>query len=314
MTVAANPAAAQLFELPPAGPPIAIERGTSPPGLSLTEEGPAVRPEPETPAEVEEAAPVPPPPRVAVPYFRDPRTRSRPPELADRSRLRFLTVSDFEPFSGLDARGRPRGYHVELVRAVCEVLDALDRCQLQVVPWGQLRGNLLRGDGDAVIAGLVADADARETLGFTEPYLRFPARFTVRKGVRFDPDRPGSLPVGVVAGSAHEAMLAALFPEARIQPLPDTDALREALAEGRVGAAFSDGATTAAWLATSAGGCCEFTGGPYLSERFLGRGLTIAVRADDVELRDALDWALAQVEQTGKAEEIYLRTFPVGFY
>ena len=295
------------FSLPFDGPPPAAQRGASPGDIPLTDEGPREVPE----IVVEDAEPVPPPPldEVASPRFRDPRSRGQRFEI-DLPRLRFLLASDFAPFNELDASGRPSGYHVALVRGLCEALDALDRCQVQAMPWAQLRGALARRDGEAIVAGIAVTADARESLAFTEPYMLFPARFVARRGRAFDPGGEGR--VGVIGGTAHEAMLAALFPRLTAVRMADDTALQAAVADGTVDAGFGDGARLADWLASET--CCAFAGEPYFSHHFLGRGLSVAVRAEDAALADALDWALGEMEASGRLEEIYLRAFPVGFY
>ena len=312
-----GPAAAQSarlpagFSMPDTGPVPSEGRGLPPSDIPLTDEGPREAPVEtvETPAVV---APPPPPVRdVASPRFRDPRGRGQRVAI-DPPRLRFLLASDFEPFNALDAGGRPAGYHVALVRGICEALDVLDRCQVQAMPFVQLRGALARRDGEAIVAGLAMTAETRGAYAFTDPYMRFPARFVARRETAFDPKEGGKDEVGVIGGTAHEAMLGALFPALTARPFPDEDALRAALRAGTLSVAFGDGARLADWLATEP--CCRFVGAPYFSEHFLGRGLSIAVRADDGDLAAALDWALAEMEASGRLEEIYLRAFPVGFY
>ena len=322
------------FALPAEGPPPSAARGLAPDDLPLTDEGPAERAEEAAPDALVPAAPPPPFATVASPRHRDPRGRGRPPVI-DPPRLRFLLATEFEPFNALDARGRPGGFHVELARGLCDALDLLDRCQVQAMPWSALRGALLRGEGEAIIAGLAVTSENREDMSFTAPYLRFPARFAVRRGEAFDP--AAAARVGVARGTAHAAMLAALFPTLEAVPLADDTAVRAALRAGEVDAAFGDGARLSAWLAGGGAGgdgaadpsanapgqsgneggegggtCCELAGGPYFSEHFLGRGLSIAAR--DPEIAGALDWALAEMEATGQLEEAYLAAFPVGFY
>ena len=325
LTLAGAPVAAQSlldFALPDEGPPTS-PRGASPSEIPLTDEGPRAAPPPPPPAEA--AAPEPPPPpvrTVATPRFRDARLRRPRPDLSDLTRLRFLSVPDFEPFTDLDREGRPVGYHVDLARAVCDALEITERCQFQVLPFAQLRPALARGDGEAIVAGIRPTVEARADLAFTGPYLRFPARFVARRDSGFDPaisttsdaDRGGGTRVGVVGGSAHEAMLRALFPGVTPVVAPDMEGLRRAVSEGAVDAAFADGAGMATWLASPAGDCCAFRGGAYHSNHFLGPGLRIAVPADEPDLLAALEWALAQAEENGALDEAYLRAFPVGFY
>ena len=307
--VMAAVATAQVFDLPELGPPVSDERGRTPDGLSLTEEGPNAAPEREAAAP---RAVVPPPPAVPVPRLQDPRVRRPRVDLAARPRIRFLTAPGFPSFTELDGAGRPTGYHVELVRGLCETLEIADRCQIQLLPWAQLRPALARGDGEAIVAGLAVTAEAREELAFTEPYMRFPARFIVRGEARDEPPADGSR-VAVVRGNAHAAMMDALLPRLEAVPVESFDALTRAVEAGEVDAGFGDGAALARWMAGPARGCCGFAGGPYLSEHYLGRGLAVATRAGD-ELAEALDWALAEMERDGRLEEIYLRAFPVSFY
>ena len=75
------------------------------------------------------------------------------------------------------------------------------------------------------------------------------------------------------------------------------------------------GVTFSIWLnGEGASNCCEFSGGPYLESRFFGEGVGIAVRRDDSELREALNWALAKMAKDGAYAELYLKYFPVSFY
>ena len=54
--------------------------------------------------------------------------------------------------------------------------------------------------------------------------------------------------VAVVAGTAHEAYLKALFTEAELQPYPNAEAARDALRKGEVDLLFGDGISLAFWL------------------------------------------------------------------
>src|SRR5690606_23137588 len=130
-------------------------------------------------------------------------------------RLRFLTTIDFPPFNYLDEQGKLTGFHVDLAAAICEQLELTGRCQIQALPWRELEPALQQGDGEAILAGLAITAESRSRLAFTRPYLKFPARFVVPVDVEpesaTEPGLAGRR-VGVLAGSAHEAMLRDYFP------------------------------------------------------------------------------------------------------
>lgn len=255
---------------------------------------------------------------AATPNFWDQRQRLAKPALPALERLRFLTSVDYPPFNFLDARGRLGGFNVDLVRAACEELGLIDRCQIEARPFADLLPALQRGEAEAVIAGVAVTPENRGSLAFTESYFRFAARFVTRN------DRPMTAPfattlaqkrIGVVAGSAHEAMLKAYFPVAEPVPFDSRDLALAALRGGTVDAIFGDGVGFAFWLESDAAeNCCSFSGGPYFSERFLGEGLAIAIDKKNADLAKALDYAIGQVVAKRRFSELMLRYFPLSAF
>jgi len=256
--------------------------------------------------------------QTAVPNFWDTKERLPQPELAELERLRFLTTIDFPPFNFLDGGGRLSGFHVDLARAVCTELAILDRCQIQALPWDELQPALERGDGEALIAGLAITEERRRTFAFSRAYLSFPARFIASRTAAIEEPLHAALSgkrVGVLARSAHEAMLRDYFPDVRVVTYAREDWLYAALKEGKLDGAFGDGMKLSFWLAGSdAAGCCRFIGGPYLAPEYLGQGLAIAVKPEHADLAAAFDYALREIHAKGIFDEIYLRYFPVSFF
>lgn len=253
-----------------------------------------------------------------IPIFWDDKEQIAKPDVSTRERIRFLTTTDFAPFNFLDASGRLSGFHVDLARAICKELKVADRCQIQALPWGELDGALERKEGEAIIAGVSVTAENRQLYAFTRPYLRFPARFVAPKNTTlaepFHQTMHGKR-VGVLAGSAHERMLRAYFPDVQAVTFQRADWMAGDLKAGKVDAVFGDGMRLGFWLSgAEAGDCCKFLGGPYLAPEFLGLGLAVAVRPDDAELAQAFDFALREIGVKGTFAELYLRYFPVGFY
>ncbi len=208
------------------------------------------------------------------------------------------------------------GFNVEIARAVCEELEIA--CTIQVRPWDTLLGSLEAGKGDAVIASIASTPATRFRVDFTQPYYQTPARFVIRKASPLPDVSANALKgrtVGVVAGSAHEVYLRAFFRDATLKSFVSLAALQDALRGAKIDVAFGDGLTFAVWLnGQSSDDCCKFVGGPYCESRFFGEGVGIAVRKEDVDLRRAMDWALARLASRGGYAEIYLKYFPIGFY
>lgn len=253
-----------------------------------------------------------------LPVLFDARERLPRPDLSDLLRVRFLTTTDFPPFNFADQTGRLAGFHVDLARAVCAELGIEAKCQIQALPYGELEAALAAGQGEAVLAGIAVSDDLRARFAFTRPYLLLPARFARNKGVELggeDADALFGRRVGVVGGTAHEAMLKAFFPDIQAVPFPERGKMLEELKERKIDAVFADSLQLSFWTAgDAAGNCCALFGKAYVSERFLGEGLTIMLRRDNPVLAAAFDSALAALSRNGRLQEIYLRYFPYGLF
>ncbi len=211
---------------------------------------------------------------AAVPGFWDPRRRPERPDLSRISIIRFLTETDYPPFDYAGPDGAPAGFNVDLARLICEEIKVA--CTVQMRRFDTLIASLNANNGDAVIASIAETPDMRKQVDFSDPYYRTPARFVSRRDGNIEDVRPQALEgrkIAVVAGTAHEAYLKALFTEAELHPYPNAEAARDALRKGEVDLLFGDGISLAFWLnGTDSGGCCVFRGGPYLESRLFRRG------------------------------------------
>lgn len=253
-----------------------------------------------------------------LPVLFDARERLPRPDLSSVLRVRFLTTTDFPPFNFADQTGRLAGFHIDLARAICAELGIEAKCQIQALPYGELEAALAAAQGEAVLAGMAVSDDLRARFSFTRPYLLLPARFARNKAVELggeDADALFGRRVGVVSGTAHEAMLKAFFPDIRAVGFPDREKMLEELKARKIDAVFADSLQLSFWTAgDAAGNCCALFGQAYVSERFLGEGLTIMLRRDDSVLAAAFDSALAALSRNGRLQEIYLRYFPYGLF
>jgi polar amino acid transport system substrate-binding protein len=250
---------------------------------------------------------------VVVPGFWDPRRRPERPDLSRLPAIRFLTDLDYPPFDYAGADGNPAGFNVDLARLICDEIKVT--CTIQSRPFDTLLDALNDNRGDAVIASIAPTAAARARADFTNPYYRTPARFVARVDSAIGdvlPERLEGIKIAVVAGTAHEAYLKALFTEADVRPYPSAEAAREALRRKDVDLLFGDGIALAFWLnGSDSGGCCAFRGGPFLESRYFGEGVGIAVKHGNDLLRLSLNWALFQLWEKGSFTDLWLRYFPI---
>lgn len=253
-----------------------------------------------------------------VPNFWDKHERFVKPDVSDIPRLRFLTTTDFPPFNFIDRNKRLTGFNVDLARAICHELGMIKRCQIQALPWGELEAALKKGEGELVLAGTAISEESRKKYNFSRPYFHIPGRFvTLQDGGLREPvyDNLFKKMTGVVAGSAHEAYFSKVFGERKFTPFPSrTDAL-EALQKGEVDAVFSDGLSLVFWLASATSkNCCRFVDGPFLSEKYFGKGMAVAMPKGNEKLKAAMDFALKSINDKGLFTELYLRYFPIGMF
>lgn len=253
-----------------------------------------------------------------LPLLFDARERIARPDLSALARLRFLTTVDFPPFNFIDQSGRLSGFHVDLVREICRVLEIEAKCQIQAVTFAELQPALEGGQGEAIVAGIGISPELRQRFAFSRPFMALPARFVANRqamGGTMSVTGLGGKPVGVVSGTTHEAMLKAFFPTFDVRSFPGRDAMLSALRQGAIAAVFSDGMQLSFWAGGSgAAGCCALLEGAYFSQRFLGEGLAIMNRKTEPTLTQAIDHALLELSRSGRLNEIYLRYFPAGIY
>jgi polar amino acid transport system substrate-binding protein len=250
---------------------------------------------------------------VVVPGFWDPRRRPERPDLSKLQAIRFLTDLDYPPFDYAGTDGNPAGFNVDLARLLCDEIKAT--CTIQARRFDTLLDALDDNRGDAVIASIAPNAETRKRADFTDPYYRTPARFVARADSPIGdvlPELVEGKKIAVVAGTAHEAFLKAMFTGAELKPYPNADAARAALRNKDVDLLFGDGVSLAFWLnGTDSGGCCAFRGGAFTESKFFGEGVGIAVKRGNDLLRQSLNWALFRQWENGKFTDLWLRYFPI---
>ncbi len=233
-----------------------------------------------------------------------------------RDAIRFVTDSDYPPFNYYDEDQVLTGFNIDFAHAICVELDVT--CDFRAVPWDELLPALRNGDADAAIASIAMTAKTVSEADFTDPYYFTPARFAAKRTATKRDISPAGLEgrrIGVIAGSAHEAYLKALFRDSIVQSYPSHHEARKALQDGQVELLFDDGISLVFWLnGILSKSCCELRGGAFSEPRYFGPGIGIALRKGEYELRTRLNRAIAEIRASGKFEELFLRYFPIRVY
>jgi len=238
------------------------------------------------------------------------------PDVSGLSQLRFITDNDYPPFNYLDESGNLVGFNVELAKAICAELKV--RCSVQALIWERMITAIENDAADAIIASLAITRTNRRKVTFSRQYYQTPARFVTRKKDTFKTMTPETLSgkrIGVVKNTSHEAYLKAFFTSATIKSFSNPDTARQALMSGQIDAVFDDGVSLMFWLnGIASNQCCKYAGGPFTESKFFGEGVGIAVRKNNTQLLEIINYGLDQVQKSGKYQELFMRFFPMSFY
>ena len=253
-----------------------------------------------------------------IPNFWDPNIRLPKPEGFKIERLRFLTTTDFPPFNFIDRNKLLNGFHIDLARQICSELAILQLCQIQAVPWDELDKAIEKGDGEAIITGLEMNYAQRKKYDFSMPFLHIPARFVALQSSALSEPLATSLfkkKTALVKGSSHAQYFKAVFSNRQYIEYDSLALAKRAVVDKSVEVLFGDAVSLSFWLTSkSAANCCRFVGGPYLSNEYLGNGMTIAIAKNQPQLVEAINYALRRINDNGTFRELYLRYFPVSLY
>lgn len=251
--------------------------------------------------------------RVVIPFHGDPRVRTERPDGPIPRNLRVITDDEFPPLHFADPDGRPVGFSVDLMRAICERLTV--SCTIQARRFDTLVQALADGQADIIAAAIPISAQLKTRFHVSRVYHRFPARFVAANG--FDAARIetglADVRVATPRQSAHAAFLSEHFPKAKVSEVLDLESALLMLQRNEVDLVFGDGQAGAIWLGARGAGF-RFAGGPYMSAHHFGEGIGFILRPDEPHLKQSVDFALQALWDDGTYARLFLRYFPVSAF
>jgi PAS domain S-box-containing protein len=209
---------------------------------------------------------------------------------------------DFPPYEYLDAKGRPAGYDVELLRAVAEV-ESLD-LEFRADTWDNTLNGLRESRLD-LLPGLLYSKERQAFADFSTPHLVVHYAIFVRRDDARIQDETGLKGRRILVerqSQMHDHLRSAGF-EADLIPVDsEPEALRRlAAGEGDAAAAPQlEGMV----MVKEQHLAIHTVGGPIFT-----RQLCFATRKGEAELLSRLNTGLAILNQTGRYAEIYQASF-----
>jgi lysine-arginine-ornithine-binding protein len=228
--------------------------------------------------------------------------------------LRIGTEGAYYPFNYLDDDGQLQGFDIDIANALCDVMEV--DCKFVISGWPALIPGLRGKRFDAIVASMSITEPRKELVDFTDKYYQTSAQFVALKGSGLEISEEGlaGKRIGSQRDTTNSAYLVDNFADVADLKVYDTqEYLYLDLFSGRLDAALADRLVWSEWLKAN-GDAFEFVGEPFSDPTWYGEGIGIAVRQEDVELRQRLDEALAEILTDGTHEQINSKYFPFSIY
>jgi polar amino acid transport system substrate-binding protein len=228
----------------------------------------------------------------------------------DARTIRIATEGAFPPFNYLE-NDEPRGFEIELGKALCEAAKA--RCTFVLQDWDGMIKGLLRRDYDAVMASMAITEKRKARIAFSKPYYRIPAAFVVRKETSFSaltPDALAGKRIGTIADSHHARFLEERYPDAELTAYGKLEEANLDLIAERIDLVLGDKLALTRFLEGQEGrNCCRFAGNAPFDAAFYSPGAGIGLRKEDAELKARFDRALDVAIADGTYDRIRAKYF-----
>ena len=203
------------------------------------------------------------------------------------------------------------GFEIDLGRDLCRRMEL--SCSFVAQDWDSLIPGLLAHRYDAIMAAMEITPQRLGQIAFSDPYVRLPSSFLVRKSSDLSAATPQALAghtIGVEQGGTHQAYLDHVYPHSHIRKYGSlSDALLD-LEVGRVDAVVGDKDAIVTFLDTRRdAACCKILADVPRDPAYFGDGIGIGLRTEDDQLRLAFNHALAQCIDDGTFANISARYF-----
>ena len=228
--------------------------------------------------------------------------------------LHIAVEKEYRPFSYTDGSGKLVGFDVEILTAVCAVMQR--ECVITPMPFEDILPAVVKGDVDMAGVGFVMTPERQKIVDFTDPYFRSRGIFIEKpgalKGTSLE-DMKGRR-VGVQPGSIQEEYLKKTYGE-NVILVPQTaqEDLFKDLQERRSEVIFVDGLPGYAQLKTPLGEGLETVGSP-VSSSLLPSLSHMVVSKSRPGLCEQLNKAIKAIVNNGEYGKISFKYFDFNVY
>jgi polar amino acid transport system substrate-binding protein len=231
----------------------------------------------------------------------------------ETTHLMIATEGAYPPFNSIAADGRIIGFDIDIANALCARMK-LD-CEIVAQDWDGLIPGLQAKKFDAIVASMTITPERQREVAFTDKYYATPLAIVAPRDSNLAGTDAAALAgrtVGVQAASVIFDFVDRAYRQAGadIRAYPSYEEAMTDLANGRLDAVVSDKIFLAEWLKKAGAACCRMVGDIPAS----GTEAGIAVRLEDIALRDRFNAALDAILADGTYKAIERRYFDFDIY
>jgi lysine/arginine/ornithine transport system substrate-binding protein len=235
----------------------------------------------------------------------------------DWSTIRFGVDASYPPFESKGADGKLTGFDIDLGNQICARLKA--KCVWVENDFDGMIPALKAKKFDGVLSSMSMTPQRAEQVAFSDKLFNTPTRLIAKKGSPLLPT-PESLAgktIGVEQGTIQETYAKTYWEPkgARIVPYQNQDQVYTDLLSGRLDGALQDAVQADhGFLNTPRGAGFQFAGQDIVDAKILGNGAGIGMRKDDVDLKEKIDKAIADIIKDGTYKAIEKKYFVFDVY
>ena len=229
---------------------------------------------------------------------------------ADSMKIRMGTEGAYPPFNYIDKDGALGGFDIEIGKALCQAMKA--DCEWVTSDWDGMIPALLAKKFDTIIASMSITEERKQKVAFSSKYYTTPVRFARPKGMSVEiteQDLEDKV-VGVQSSTVAENFLRGRYGQiVEVKAYATQDEANLDMLSGRVDLLLADSFVLGEFLNSESGKTIEFVGPAFTDKTYLGEGIGIAVRKEDVALRENLNAAIRQIREDGTYARINAKYF-----
>jgi lysine-arginine-ornithine-binding protein len=235
----------------------------------------------------------------------------------DWSTIRFGVDASYPPFESKGTDGKLTGFDIDLGNQICARLKA--KCVWVENDFDGMIPALKAKKFDGVLSSMSMTPQRAEQVAFSDKLFNTPTRLIAKKGSTLLPT-PESLAgktIGVEQGTIQETYAKTYWEPkgARIVPYQNQDQVYTDLLSGRLDGALQDAVQAdIGFLNTPRGAGFQFAGKDIVDAKILGNGAGIGMRKDDVDLKEKIDKAIADIIKDGTYKAIEKKYFVFDVY